>query len=137
MVYEQSKVDNMKDLKQTNILLVDDESALVDILAEELGDYGINIFKATSGNDAYEVVKKNKIDIILSDIKMPNGNGIELLERVISLQPAIKFFFAMTGFADVRAGEIISKGALKVYRKPVDCEEFVKDIEGVLQTIAT
>ncbi|MGC8603648.1 MAG: response regulator, partial [Desulfomonilaceae bacterium] len=68
----------------TNVLVVDDERNYLFVLEDLLTDEGYNVLTASSGTEAVEILRNQQIDAILSDIKMPGMNGIELLERVLA-----------------------------------------------------
>lgn len=69
------------------ILIVDDEKAIRDLLSEFLKSLGLRVSKAEDGVDALEMLKKHKVDLVLSDINMPRMNGIELLKKVREKYP--------------------------------------------------
>jgi two-component system response regulator HydG len=101
------------------ILVVDDEIDLRDAIVFDLKRRGFAVVSAESGSSALKLIKLNKIDLILSDIRMPNGDGIFLLEQIRSLGFKIPLIF-ITGFADASEAECLKKGALKVFPKPFD-----------------
>ena len=68
--------------KILNVLVVDDSFTTRGIEISILQDLNVNTFPASSGVDALEVLKKNKIDLIISDIQMPEMDGIELIKNV-------------------------------------------------------
>ena len=63
------------------ILVVDDESELREAISFDLKKRGCTVYEAANGTEAFEVVKKHKIDIVISDVRMPNGDGIFLLKK--------------------------------------------------------
>ncbi|RKY91087.1 MAG: two-component system response regulator, partial [Ignavibacteriae bacterium] len=78
-------------MKDYNLLIIDDEKSQRDILSGYLKKKGFNIFTAESGGDGIKIVNENIIDIILSDYKMPEMTGIEVLENVLKINPEISF----------------------------------------------
>ena len=68
--------------KEITILIVDDEIDLRDSIAFDYKRKGFNVLVASSGNEAFEIVKKNKVNVVLSDVRMPDGDGIELLYNI-------------------------------------------------------
>jgi len=78
--------------KDISLLVVDDEPEIRNLLSDYLGDdQGYTVLNAVDGIDALEnVLPKNRIDLVLSDINMPRMKGFELLNKVRELYPAIK-----------------------------------------------
>ena len=64
------------------ILVVEDESPIRNLYRDELMDEGYEVITAPDGVIGYEMFKKNKPDLITIDIKMPNMNGLELLDKI-------------------------------------------------------
>jgi len=78
-------------MKEYSILVIDDDGAQRNILMGYLEKKGFTIYSASSGNEGIKLVKNNLIDIVLSDYKMPDKTGIEVLEEVKKLNPEISF----------------------------------------------
>jgi two-component system, response regulator YesN len=79
-----------------NLLLVDDEPIIVDSLyrfLSELDELELNIYKAYSGSQAIEIFSKTRIDIVISDISMPNISGIELQKFILKQWPKCRVIF--------------------------------------------
>ena len=73
-------------------------------------------------------VKTKNYDIVISDVRMPDGNGIELLESIVGLEGHKPKVFLVTGYADISREQAIEKGAGEMFYKPVEWEELVKEI---------
>jgi DNA-binding NtrC family response regulator len=73
-----------------NILVVDDDSLMRDYLSETLCRGGFNVELVGTGEEALEKIRKTEYDIILSDIRMPNMGGMELLQAVKLYLPNAK-----------------------------------------------
>ncbi len=110
-------------MKKYSILLIDDEKSQRDILSGYLKKKGYTIFTAISGEDGIKIAKENLIDIILSDFKMPDMTGIEVLEEVKKMNPEISFII-ITAFGTVEnAVKAMRLGADDYISKPVDLDE--------------
>lgn len=112
------------------VLVVDDEGSLRESLAMILEMEEFNVLSAADGAEAIETLKKNKVHFVLSDVRMPNVDGVQLLEKIRELDPTIPIVVLMTGFSEHTKDEIIAKGALDVIFKPFDMDkiaEFIKD----------
>jgi CheY-like chemotaxis protein len=118
--------------KKRTLLVVDDESDLREILAFTFERKGYAVLQAGNAVEAMELVKKNKIDIIISDIRMPGGDGIQLLEEVKKLNPNIPTMLFVTGFADITFEEAYDKGAEAIFSKPFDTKVLLAAVEKML-----
>jgi DNA-binding NtrC family response regulator len=120
-------------MKGYNILIIDDEAAQRDILTGYLKKKGYKIFSASSGKEGIEIAKNNSVDIILSDFKMPDLNGIEVLEQVKKINPEISFVI-VTAYGTVEnAVRAMRLGAFDYISKPVDLDELDLMIERIIE----
>ncbi|MEE4204418.1 MAG: response regulator [Halieaceae bacterium] len=113
------------------LLVVDDDEAVLEILEECFEDEGYGVATAQSGREAVNVIAKGHIDLVLSDVRMPNGDGYFLLESIRHEDPAIPFIF-MTGFSDRTAEEALRLGANAYFEKPVQLDKLLETIEEQL-----
>ena len=114
------------------ILVVDDNVDLCDVIAAEFTDEGFQVSRAYSGNQAITILSKDSIDLVLSDIKMPDGSGIELLKYVSGISERVPKVIMMTGYADVPASELLALGASAVLEKPVVIEKLCRELNDLL-----
>ena len=120
-------------MKDYNILVIDDEAAQRDVLTGYLKKKGYKIYSASSGKEGIESAKNNPVDIILSDFKMPDLNGIEVLEQVKKINPGISFVI-VTAYGTVEnAVKAMRLGALDYISKPVDLDELDLMIERIIE----
>ena len=107
------------------ILIVDDEKNYLTILSAILEDEGFEVLTALGGQEALEIHKTSDLDLILTDMKMPAMNGIELLENLKSVDPDLPVVM-MTAHGTVdKAVEAIQKGAYTYVLKPFDNERLI------------
>ena len=125
----------MVDVKKYVILIVDDDDALRNTIVFDFKRKGFNVLSADNGAAAFEVVKQNKIDLVLSDIRMPGGDGMSLLESIRKYNSKIPVVIFATGFADYTEDECISKGALKVLTKPFDRAVLLSSVMKALEVV--
>ena len=111
-----------------NILIVDNEEVMVKVLADFLSkDSRFNILTALNGKNALEIVKKHKIHLLITDLQMPEMNGIELLTTLRKDIPEIKSII-LTGHSDIDSYiETMELGAHEYLNKPVDLP-LLKDV---------
>lgn len=106
------------------ILVVDDEDPIRDLVVGFLERLGHQCVRATDGIDALDKIKENKIDAIVTDIKMPQMDGITLTKEILQQYPGVPVM-VMTGFAEeYTAANAISAGARDFIQKPFSVEEF-------------
>ncbi len=119
----------MKKIEETNLLIVDDEEGIRKSLGREFELEGYNIFRASSGNKAFEVIKKENIHFVISDVKMPDGDGVSLLENIKNNFPDMPFVFLITGFAELTKEQALDKGAMDLMLKPPSVELLLRYME--------
>jgi len=77
----------------THILVVDDDETILDLLREALPALGYTADFAIAGDKAIQMIKKNRYDLILSDIRMPEINGIDVARAAYEDRPEIHILF--------------------------------------------
>ncbi len=109
--------------KNLNILIVDDDPSLRNMLSIVLKKEGYIIFSAENGKTAIKLLKKNHIDLIISDIKMPDISGIDLLQKVKTINQELPFIL-ITAFSSTNdAIEAMKLGADDYITKPFNLDE--------------
>jgi CheY-like chemotaxis protein len=116
---------NEEILKGKTLLVVDDEADLRDILASELEFMGAKVFQAENVLSAQRLLSQHHVDLIVSDIRMPGGSGIDLLEYVKS-RDVNSPLILITGFADITAEYAFNKGAEAIIHKPFKLDDMIK-----------
>lgn len=102
------------------ILVVDDEKDACDTLTEILAEEGYETFSAMSGRAALNKVKKNKPDLVLLDIRMPEMDGVEVLKRIKKIdKDVVVVMITAYGTLDT-AKEAMRLGAYDYITKPFD-----------------
>ncbi len=117
------------------LLIVEDEEAIRDILKEELNDL-VQIVEAGDGEEAIDIISNHKIDVILSDLKMPKVQGLELLE---TLRERFwnKPFIILTGCGEKQAViKALELGAFSFLEKPFELELVRKTVSEALRVSA-
>ena len=120
------------------ILIVDDEKNYLLVLSEVLQDEGYEVLAAQGGHEALEIQKSSDLDLILTDMKMPAMDGIELLENIKALDPDLPVIM-MTAHGTIdKAVEAMQKGAYSYILKPFDNERltiYVKKAVALYQVV--
>ena len=111
------------------VLVVDDEQAFLEVLTIDFELSGCRVLTAPSGHKAFDIIQHEKVDVVLTDVRMSDGDGIELLDRIKASRPEIPVIF-MTGFTDLPYSEAKERGAEAVVWKPFDLEELNRTVLG-------
>ncbi len=112
-----------KQKSPASVLVVDDDRAHRTMLRTLVGGWGYEIFEADDGAAAIEAVERRPFDLILMDIRMINVSGLEALEEIRVLNPAIPVIL-MTAYSSVEtAVSALKKGAYDYLTKPLDFEK--------------
>lgn len=107
------------------ILIVDDEKNYPLILAAVLQEEGYETLTANSGQETLKIIRNSDVDLVLTDMKMPGMDGIELLEKIKSKDPDLPVIM-MTAYGTVeKAVEAMQKGAYNYILKPFDNERMI------------
>jgi two-component system NtrC family response regulator len=107
------------------ILIVDDEKNYPPILAAVMEEEGFEPLMANSGEEALTILKHSDVDLVLTDMKMPSMDGIELLENVKKKDPELPVIM-MTAHGTVeKAVEAMQKGAYSYIMKPFDNDSLI------------
>jgi two-component system response regulator PilR (NtrC family) len=117
----------------SNILIVDDEQSYRQLLTLVFESDGHTVQTATNGREALSIVQADGVDVIISDVKMPDMDGIEMLRGVRETQPDLGVVL-MTAFASVEtAREAFKLGADDFIQKPFDVEELKLIVKKTLE----
>jgi len=104
-------------MEKRNILVVDDKDFMRESISEVLSRKGYDVKTASGGHEAMEIFTREFFDLVISDYKMPQMNGVELLQSVKNINPDVPFLI-FTGFGDIpTAVEAMEKGAFTFLEK--------------------
>jgi DNA-binding NtrC family response regulator len=114
----------------TKILVIDDEKSIRNVLSDVL-PYDVDL--AENGKEGLEAFKKGSYDAVLCDIKMPEMDGEEVLEKAMEFNPEVPFIM-ISGHADIdTAVECIKKGAFDFIEKPPDLKRLQITIKNAIE----
>ncbi len=109
--------------KLLSVLIVEDDDSMRDLLRKILTDEGYRVNTAGDGTTALTMVKQTPVDVVLSDVKMPGLDGLELLKAVKQLTPGT-YVAIMTAFGTIdSAVEAMKHGAYDYISKPFKIDE--------------
>lgn len=101
------------------LLAIDDDPQSLELVSEALSDNGLDILTAGDPEAALELVRRERPEIVLSDIVMPKMNGMELLSRILDVDPATDVILMTAHYSTDAAVEAIKKGACDYLTKPI------------------
>jgi len=101
------------------ILIVDDDKATLEAMSDVLDVQGYEIVSASSGKEALDIMQERSLDVVLTDLKMPDVDGMEILKTAIGIDPQTQVI-VITAYGSVdRAVEAMRAGAADFVEKPV------------------
>jgi|GEM_PF-5798125 len=113
-----------------NLLLVDDSTYIRESAKAELKNTSeFNYFEAPDYNAAFEILKKESIDILLVDTVLPGLSGAKLTEKTLTLKSDLKIFGLSTQNKGLTHKKLLSSGALKILKKPITLESLKNAIQ--------
>jgi DNA-binding NtrC family response regulator len=113
---------------QQHLLLVDDEQALREVIAERLGDSGYRVEQAGTGEEALERLNEFAFDVLITDLRLPGVDGRQVLDEALARYPDITAI-VITGFGGVReAVEVTRLGAEGFITKPFQFDELMHEL---------
>jgi len=119
------------------VLVVDDEKEMLASLSRRLELEKIEIRTVESGREALELIGRERINVVVTDIRMPEMSGVELIRAIKDLNPFCNVI-VITGYSNMSyAVECISCGAHDYFTKPIaDLDTFTKAITDAIERVA-
>lgn len=123
----------MNTITPSSVLFVDDEKGILKALNRIFIDEAWDLHFASGGKEGLDILKKNNIDLVVSDVRMPEMDGIEFLNEVRKRYPTVIRIF-LTGYADKKSmvQALANGNAQQVLPKPWDEEELIQVIHAAL-----
>lgn len=119
-----------------HMLCVDDEPGVLQSLKRLFRKEGYEMYFAANGDEALEIMKKNQVDLIMTDYRMPEMNGVEFLRKAIEINPD-SLRLILSGYADAKVVcDAIDHG--QVYRfltKPWDDEMLLESVRQCFEHV--
>lgn len=115
------------------ILLVDDESSIRETLKIILEDSGYLVITAKDGYEALDYLKENIVDILITDLRMPKMDGIELMKNSLEIDPYLETIF-ISAYADIKSAvKALKMGAFDYIEKSFTTEELIFTVEKAIE----
>jgi two-component system response regulator PilR (NtrC family) len=115
-----------------SIIIADDEQIIRESISFILRKEGYEVSEAANGKEALNILLKKPVDVIISDLEMPEMKGIELLEQAISVNPQV-IFLIITAYGSLETAiAALRKGASDYILKPIEFDELLLKIKRLL-----
>ncbi len=122
------------------ILIVDDSKDIIDVLVIILENEGYQVEHASNGLKAVDILRTKYIDLLVTDLLMPDMDGIELIDYIKTNHPDLSYILISGGGRQLEADANFSyldsakllTGAKHILRKPFDAEELITVVNGLL-----
>ncbi|TKI06762.1 two-component system response regulator GlrR [Martelella alba] len=118
--------------KNANLLLVDDDASLLKLLGMRLTSEGFNVATAESGQDALRLLARDKIDLVISDLRMDEMDGLTLFGEIQRHQPGMPVIILTAHGSIPDAVAATQQGVFSFLTKPVDRDALYKAIDDAL-----
>ena len=123
---------NNIDYKDESILIVDDDAEITVVLEKLLRNMGFTVRSVLGGDDALRALKDMSFTFLLTDMRMPNMDGLELIQKVNQTFPNVNII-AMTGYSEgYRYIDVLNSGAIDFIKKPFESEELEAKIRRII-----
>jgi DNA-binding NtrC family response regulator len=124
----------MTDLKLAGktLLIVDDEAELRALLNNLFSLAGAEVLTADNGRCAFRVLEEKRVDAVISDVRMPEADGMELLGWIRKRDLKVPHVFLLTGFSDVTTEQAVEQGATALLQKPFDVRQLMQLVSNAL-----
>ncbi len=123
-------------LKKFTLLIVDDDCDLKDVMVSLFEFQGYTVLSAGCGRSAFDICRQKQIDLVISDMQMPDWNGMFFLESFKRNNLPTPSFIFVTGHNEYTIKECLEKGAQKVFSKPFDQKELLTSVKEALGILA-
>lgn len=123
----------VKPLEEARILIVDDEEVILQLLSRILEENGYSVQVARDGNVAFDKIKKDFFNLLITDLKMPKLDGLDVLREIKKVNPFIEVII-ITGYPTIESAvEAIKIGAFDFICKPFDLQEINETVNRCLE----
>src|SRR5690554_4120118 len=115
------------------ILVVDDDVAFCTLLQTFLKKKGFDVTNSFTGKEAFDIIEKNSFDVVITDIRLPDSDGMEILKKAKEKDFSTQVIL-MTGYTDIKtAVNVMKLGAFDYVAKPINSDEILYTINKALQ----
>ncbi|MDD4976637.1 MAG: response regulator [Bacteriovorax sp.] len=114
--------------KKFKILIADDEPGILELMADTFNSHRYDLYLASNGMEAIDILKLKVIDLVISDFRMPNGNGMAILNFVNLMEKKPIFLFFSSDF-ELESNDCLKLGVKQVFPKPFSLCQLISEVE--------
>ncbi|EJI6850168.1 two-component system response regulator GlrR [Salmonella enterica] len=122
--------------KPAHLLLVDDDPGLLKLLGMRLASEGYSVVTAESGQEGLRILNREKVDLVISDLRMDEMDGIQLFTEIQKVQPGMPVIILTAHGSIPDAVAATQKGVFSFLTKPIDKDALYKAIDEALEQTA-
>ncbi|MFW6303946.1 MAG: hybrid sensor histidine kinase/response regulator, partial [Candidatus Sumerlaeota bacterium] len=119
--------------RSLKVLIIDDEQPIRDILSELLTQEGHEPLEAASGEKALQIIERENVDLVFTDLSMPGMNGWQVAERIHKNLPAVPIILTSGWGSDFNFDRLTQSGICHILPKPVPINAFMEIIERTMK----
>lgn len=117
------------------VLIIDDEEDLLELMEDSFDLENFKVLTATNGSMAIEILKKNEVDVIISDENMPGVSGYDILRHLAAKVKKPPMFYFSTGDIDANEVKMKQDGASGLFMKPFDTDDVIIKIKNEIKDL--
>ncbi|NJL17599.1 MAG: response regulator [Nitrospira sp.] len=121
-------------MRPATILIIDDHAAVRTLLARVLEDAGYQVWEAANGREGLERFRVHPVDLVITDLEMPEMNGLEVIVELIRLCVDVRVI-AMSGLSGEELQQATLIGARRTLPKPLDLQALLQVVHSELQQL--
>lgn len=129
-----SKLNGERDNVPNRALVIDDESFTLDLFEFQLKSQGFEVTTASSGKAGIDKLKESAYDVVLTDLNMPDMNGIEMVKNSKSIRPTTEIIVVTGDDSSESAVQAIREGAFDYILKPVDFDKLFTAVRNAVES---
>lgn len=129
-----SKINGERDNVPNRALVIDDESFTLDLFEFQLKSQGFEVTTASSGKAGIDKLKEKAFDVVLTDLNMPDMNGIEMVKNSKSIRPTTEIIVVTGDDSSESAVQAIREGAFDYILKPVDFDKLFTAVRNAVES---
>lgn len=115
--------------RKLRVLVADDEEILREVLAFEFRRRGHEVVEASNGREAFDLIAADPVDVVVTDIRMPGGDGVELLQRIKAHDSRLPVVIFITALTDLTVADAYDMGVEAIFSKPFDRKALLAVVE--------